>query len=111
MSELLSFICSFLSDHEPPNDAVVVDSVTVFFESAASPSDAHLKFEARLPLYGGGREPEFIDGLGDEAYSFDGLVVVRNGAELIVVQVSSDDPALRRLVRPLAEYIDARFWP
>ena len=111
VNAMLTTMCGFVSTDEPPPDANQTDSITVSFELTASPSEAQLEYNARRPLYGGGQEPEFIDGMGDEAYAFDGLVVVRIGAELLVVSVGSDNPDLRQQIRPLTEYLVARYWP
>lgn len=105
--------CSFALDDPPPpgaNPTGLVDSVTVFHEAAATPADGEREYEALLEGFRRQASGRSVDGFGDEATVFDGILVARRGNEIIQVQVSATHQALMRRVVELARTVVGRAW-
>lgn len=106
--------CSFGSEKTPPSNANppgLVDSVTVVHESAPSPEAAERHYQALVEAFGRQSPRRGVQGVGDEAAAFEGVVVARRGSDVMQVQVSANDKTLVAGVEDLALVAAARLWP
>lgn len=93
----------------PPSDQPH-DGINVSHSVAQDEASAKAEVAKRLQLYARGASIEPVGDVGDEAFFTNGVVVVRRGAEFVVVGITVQDRTRERSVINLGRITARRVW-